>query len=261
MSAFFEIYRGVIAGIIGALCIGLGFVIYKQVSDYMDVVALNYARAGLGMSFFILCVLFLNKFSQILSLTWSIVLYLTLSVVFNVLIADTLFFRAQQLIGVSKAFPIVNMTPIFTLFFAHYLLSEPLTERLFIGVIFVISGVYLAARPHPQVKNPQQSINMISNPKYKIGVLLAFIATFSWTFGTICLRVGIRDTDIFVAGMVRYIAVVMLMFPVYALTGNKRRIIPRSRKLLYIVIGGAVLNIMVGGVLFFTAHHSIFLKG
>lgn len=251
--AFLEVYRGVIAGLLDALCIGLGFVIYKQASDEIDVVALNYARAGLGMLFFVMCVILMDKIDSLLALTRSIIVFLVLSVIFNVLIADTIYFRAQQLIGVSKAFPIVNIGPLFTLFFAHYLLGEPLTERLFAGVVLVISGVYLAA--HQRGTHPQSSDTNETHllPQLGIGVALAVIATLFWTFGTLCLRVGVKDTDIFVVGAVRYVAVILCMFPIYAITGDTRRIIPKNRRLLHLIAGGAVLNIMLGGIFFFTA--------
>jgi O-acetylserine/cysteine efflux transporter len=257
-------YLGAIAGILGAFCIGLGFTIYKQASDSIDVVGLNYTRAGLGMLFFVLCTIFLQKLEILVALSQRIIIFLALSVIFNVLIADTLYFRAQQLIGVSKAFPIVNMNPLFTLFFAHLLLSEPLTEQLFVGVVLVLFGVYLVARPKNSPSPSDDTDNFLHPRTFWFGLLLAFTATLSWTFGTICLRVGVQDTDIFVAGAVRYVAVILLMYPVYAFTQHKlgktfqnysivQLIRPKQRRLLYLVVGGAVLNIMLGGVFFFTS--------
>jgi len=261
---FLDVYWGAIAGILGAFCIGLGFTIYKQASDSIDVVGLNYTRAGLGMLFFVLCTILLKKLDIMFALSQRITIFLILSVIFNVLIADTLYFRAQQLIGVSKAFPIVNMNPLLTLFFAHFLIGEPLTERLFMGVVLVLSGVYLVARPKESRSQSDDTAPLLLPRTLWLGLILAFTAALSWTFGTICLRVGIQDTDIFVAGAVRYVAVIICMFPVYAITQQKlgntfqnysifRLISPNNRRLLYLIVGGAVLNIMLGGVFFFTS--------
>lgn len=257
-------YWGAIAGILGAFCIGLGFTIYKQASDSIDVVGLNYTRAGLGMLFFVLCTILLQKLDSLFALSQRITIFLILSVIFNVLIADTLYFRAQQLIGVSRAFPIVNMNPLFTLFFANFLLGEPLTERLLVGVVLVLSGVYLVARPKESRSQSSDTDNILLPQTLWIGLILAFTATLSWTFGTICLRIGVQNTDIFVVGAVRYVAVIICMFPVYAFTqykmGNNFQnysifgiFNTKQRRLLYLIVGGAVLNIMLGGIFFFTS--------
>jgi drug/metabolite transporter (DMT)-like permease len=262
--AFLDVYWGAIAGILGAFCIGLGFTIYKQASDSIDVVGLNYIRACLGMLFFVLCMVLLKKLDIMFALSQRITIFLILSVIFNVLIADTLYFRAQQLIGVSKAFPIVNMNPLFTLFFAHLLLGEPLTERLFVGVVLVLSGVYLVARPNESRSQSRETDSLLLPRTLWLGLILAFTATLSWTFGTICLRIGVQDTDIFVVGAVRYVAVIILMFPVYGFTQHKlgnnfqnysifHIFSAKKRQLLYLIVGGAVLNIMLGGVFFFTS--------
>ena len=128
--AFFELYRGVISGLLGALFFGSGSAVFRLVGEDLDVISMNFLRSILGFLFFVIIALLFGDLATILTLSGYVLLMLVLSVIFNVVIGDTAYFRSQNLIGVSRAFPITNLTPLFTLFFAVIFLQELITSRI-----------------------------------------------------------------------------------------------------------------------------------
>jgi len=242
--SFFELYRGEISGLLGALFFGAGNVVYRQVSEEMDIISMNLLRITLGFLFFVTLTLITQNLATLLALSRYVVLMLALSVFFNVVIGDTAYFKAQHTIGVSRALPIMNLLPLLTLFFAHFLLGEPLTERFFVGVLFVIGGVYFIAQPP---KN-----ELAADPEMgsrRIGFGLAFLAPLCWTFGTLSLQLGLSEIDAISANTVRYAFAIPFLGLMGFWNDSVRKIRKYHRQTIKVVAIAAIFNVMLGSLL------------
>ncbi len=254
--AFFELYRGVVSGLLGALFFGLGSAVFRLVGEELDVISMNFLRSILGFLFFVIIALFIGDLATILTLSGYILLMLALSIIFNVVIGDTSYFRSQNLIGVSRAFPITNLTPLFTLFFAVIFLQELITPRILSGVLLVVGGVYFIAQPREQesIEPTQSSQSTNQNLRMKkIGLGLALLSALCWTGGTLTLRVAMTaDIGVISANSLRF-GFAILFFGLISSSkksGAKsiRNLRSLSRKTIQIVLIATILNVMLGAL-------------
>lgn len=60
-------------------------------------------------------------------------------------IAMVFYYKALDLIGASRTVPITAIYPMFTALFSLLLLSESITPKTFIGIVFIVIGVILVS--------------------------------------------------------------------------------------------------------------------
>ena len=84
-------------------------------------------------------------FSAVAPINW---LYLFVSTVGSVLLANILYYYAVNKIGPSRAGVYTNLTPVFTLLLAVAIRSETITPLQILGLVLIISGIALSkSRP------------------------------------------------------------------------------------------------------------------
>ncbi|MFQ6126855.1 MAG: DMT family transporter [Candidatus Heimdallarchaeota archaeon] len=240
--AVFELYRGEISGLLGALFFGTGNVVYRKTSEEMDIIPMNFFRTILGFLFFVTLTVITQNPTELLSLSRYVVLMLALSVFFNVAMGDTAYFKAQHTVGVSRAFPITNLLPLLTLFFAHFLLGEPLTERYFVGVLLVIGGVYFVTQL------PKGKLIGLEMSSRRIGFGLAFLAALCWTFGTLTLRLSLSEIDAISANSVRYAFAILFLGLMSSRNGSVQKMGKYKRQTLKVVAIATIFNVMLGSL-------------
>ena len=82
-------------------------------------------------------------------LDWGNIAYLG---VFGTVLGFVWYYEGIKNIGAVKAGLFINFVPIFAIFLAFSILSEPITVSLLIGAILVTAGVYLANRTYTKTK-------------------------------------------------------------------------------------------------------------
>ncbi|MDI9610096.1 MAG: DMT family transporter [Archaeoglobales archaeon] len=60
-------------------------------------------------------------------------------------LAMIFYYKALDLIGASKTVPITAIYPMFTALFSIILLSESITLKTFVGIVFIVIGVILVS--------------------------------------------------------------------------------------------------------------------
>lgn len=240
---FLELYRGEISALLGALFAATGNTVYRLASEDMDVIPINFLRSVLGFLFFFILVIVGPGFAQILSLSGYVILMLVLSVVFSIAVGDTVYLKAQYYIGVSRASPITTLTPLFTLFAAYFLLGEPLTEHILIGVLLVCGGVYFITQP------PK---NEVTTPHgtgiQRLGFGLAFLTPLCWTGGYLVLRVAVGELDTITANSVRFFFAILFTGLMSIGTGSIRELGTYHRRTIQLVVLATVFNILLGAL-------------
>jgi len=185
-----------------------------------------------------------QDFATLLSLNRYVVLMLVLSVLLLIAIGDTAYFKAQNYVGVSRAFPITNLTPLLTLFLAHALLGEPLTETILVGVLFIMGGIYFITQ------SPKNELSAHSEDGHRqVGFGLALLAAISWSFGILALKVALGEISSISANSVRYVFAILFLFLMGSWNGSIRKIRTYSRQTIKVVAIATVFNIMLGSLL------------
>ncbi len=114
-----------------------------------------------------------------------------------------LFFIAMQSITAGLAALIAALTPLVTVFLAHWILAEKITARSLIGVIVGFAGaaIVLNSRLGGEIDAP-------------IGIILGFIGMFCLTAGTILYRKRGSHADPFVINTIQTLASGLALLPI-----------------------------------------------
>ena len=86
----------------------------------------------------------LNDIRHYMVSEWISIFYLGF---FGTVLGFVWYYEGIKKIGPTRASLFINFVPIFAIILAFLILKEPITLSLFIGTIFVCSGVYLTNRP------------------------------------------------------------------------------------------------------------------
>ncbi len=138
-------FYGEIAAISGAVCFGVGNVIIKSQGNKISPFAINAIRLTLSAIIYFIIIASMGIISSTFNLTWRVALFLAGGTFIGVVIGDIIFFFSQQLIGLSKAYPIAVSYPLMTYILGLIIGSEDFHWARIVGVTLVIGGVYLVS--------------------------------------------------------------------------------------------------------------------
>ncbi|MHA1124644.1 MAG: DMT family transporter [Candidatus Heimdallarchaeota archaeon] len=208
----FSDYYGMFAAIGGAICFGLGNVIIKWQGGKIKPYAINAIRLIFSSIVYLIILAATGVLVSTFSFDWKTALLLSGGSLIAVLFGDTIFFFSQQLIGLSRAYPIAVSYPLLTYIIAMIIGDEQFDYINIIGVVLVIIGVYLIAsstsKKEEIVKETidgsetndnrlEEQIDQVVNTKDELakksrlliilGIVGAIITAISWTLGTIMM--------------------------------------------------------------------------
>ena len=136
MSSAFVIQTGIFNGYI-----------YKAVmTDLSPLVSVTYS-AIIGTACLFIPALFEGMLSDMryyMASEWISIFYLGF---FGTVLGFVWYYEGINKIGPTRASLFINFVPITAIMLAFLILKEPITLSLFIGALFVCSGVYLTNRP------------------------------------------------------------------------------------------------------------------
>ena len=193
---------------IGAFAISSAMI--KDLDRIGSPIYLNFLRATTGAVMFLLVVLLSSSFRQVLELSPLILMYLVLSVFFNVVLGDTLYFYSQNTLGVKIATPIVNIYPFVTVLFSYLFLEESLSSDFYLGGILIIVGVIILSQDVDENQNSALDINQ-EKRKVVIALIAAIGANICYALGVILITVGSEGIDVNAANAVRMPAASILL--------------------------------------------------
>ncbi len=201
-------FRGIIRGaMIGeisaltcALCWASSSILLKSQTGKLDSLSINALCCAFASLFFWGVSALSGRLVQIAQLPLLSLLYLLSAVLVGISLGDTLFLKSLSLIGVSRALPIVSISPLFTTFLALAFLHEELTWTIIGGIGLTTVGVYVVA-------SSQEGLSREGNPTPQpaqwLGLTLALLAAFCWSIGIVTLKPGLQGVNVFVANSVR----------------------------------------------------------
>lgn len=148
----------------------------QKFEKFFSSIFINTVRTLFGFCTFLLFALILDVFPLIFQLPIRIWLILMGSILFTVIIGDTLFFLAQKQIGTVLTLGITTIYPIFTYFLALVYLDDSFSWHIVLSILLIGLGIQVLTRNRPK-HNPKKEIE---TPTLDPPVMLKF-SVFSHT--------------------------------------------------------------------------------
>lgn len=149
-----KVSKGILVGVLGALCQGAGLVMAKkgfiteeQLHHSINPVHATFIRMSVGTSAMFLLTLIRWKFSKIIAPLKENkdhgIRYAVLGTTFGPFIGVCLSLYAVSLIDVSVAQTIFSLVPVFALLFSFLFLKDKISARSLTGVLIAVCGVVI----------------------------------------------------------------------------------------------------------------------
>ncbi|MFX1432128.1 MAG: DMT family transporter, partial [Promethearchaeota archaeon] len=132
---------GEIMAILTVVSFALSFVLARKIENEATPIFQNAVRSIIGFLTFLIICLSLGIFFKIFSLSILIVFFLSISILFTVILGDTAYLHSQKILGPAKALAITTTTPFFTILFAIFFLNRPISVQMVFSGILIGIGV------------------------------------------------------------------------------------------------------------------------
>jgi len=220
---------GELAGLLGSALFGLSNIVYKSSSNEIRPLMINALKTWITLPVMVVIVL-LPWRATAFAIPPAAIVPLILSIIIGAVVGDLLYLISQSRIGVSRAFPIAMSYPLFTYFFAFFLLAEPVGPVRLLGVVLTVAGVSIITRQEtpPRTANSNASQAVQARRFDVVGVVLALAAAISWAIGAIILQLGLVGVEPADANLVRIAAGSVTLLPIIAIA--KARGMPTPTK-------------------------------
>ncbi|MHA1504619.1 MAG: DMT family transporter [Candidatus Heimdallarchaeota archaeon] len=278
----FSDYYGMFAAIGGAICFGLGNVIIKWQGGKIKPFAINAIRLVFSSIVYLIILAATGVLISTFSFDWKTALLLAGGSLIAVFFGDTIFFFSQQLIGLSRAYPIAVSYPLLTYIISMIIGDESFEYIKMIGVVIVIIGVYFIAsstnfkneeivkeeNTDEAINRLEEQIDQIVNTKSELekksrlliilGIVGAAITAISWALGTIMMSralVNVSDgiLDKLQANAYRIFCIAPIATIVFYVGNNGNQKSEFSWKgILFIILAGIIGN-TAGSMLYLLA--------
>ncbi|MCE5260003.1 MAG: DMT family transporter [Chloroflexi bacterium] len=241
---------GMFLALLQSACWAGTSVILRVLSKRLDAYVVNGLRALAGWVVVILLTVLTGGFADWHLLTWQRLVFLVVPGILGGVFGDALYVYSLKAIGISRAFPISNMYPLFTVLLSALLLHERITWMMVVGMGLVLFGVYLVAHPRgPAVDEP----STISRAELVKGVLLALGTAVIWGSTAVMLTYGLKGIDSALANTVRVPLVALIGLLVAARRGTLVEVKAMSKSTVLLLILAGVLGWGVGSWFFTSA--------
>ena len=137
-----EMIIGVLAGLIGPAIYAVSVVIYRSQSQEIRPIAVSAIKMWSSLP--LMMILIIQPFrTTSFSVPMDMAFVLALSLIIGAVIGDTIYLMSQEMIGVSRAFPITCLSPIFTNIMAIIFLSEGILPIRIVGTFVAVAGAII----------------------------------------------------------------------------------------------------------------------
>ncbi|NHJ41307.1 MAG: DMT family transporter [Asgard group archaeon] len=271
-------FLGEIAAIGGAVCFGIGNVIIKSQGSKIKPIAINAIRLSFSAVFYFILILATRSLKTTFSLYWKSSLLIVGGTLMGIIIGDMIFYLSQQLIDLSRAYPIAASYPLLTYLIGIIVGYEIYNKFRIQGVLLVVLGVYLVSSSTENqltklsdYKNKKTLLSPLDNSTgikkddfYKnelkirrnvlLGILGAITTATCWAIGTIMMDQGLNENISGIsANAFRMICITPIAISIF-LAGNKGKMKSKFTKkgIVWVLLAGIIGNTL-GSLLYIFA--------
>ncbi|MEA2070328.1 MAG: DMT family transporter [Asgard group archaeon] len=151
-------FAGELAAVAGAICFGLGNVLIKYQGNKIKPTAINAIRITFSALIYFIIISATGLLKQTFSLGWKTSTLLISGSILGIVFGDISFFFSQQLIGLSRAYPIAVSYPFFIYIFGMIINVEEFNWFRILGMFLVITGIYLVSTSTRKKKNKLRTL-------------------------------------------------------------------------------------------------------
>ncbi|MBK5113364.1 MAG: DMT family transporter [Candidatus Heimdallarchaeota archaeon] len=277
----FSDYFGELAAIAGAICFGLGNVIIKSQGSKIKPMAVNAIRLSFTAVFYLILLLSLGALRTAFSLDYRTGLLLVGGSILGIIFGDVVFYFSQQLIGLSRSYPIAASYPLLTYLIGIILRYEIYDLLRIQGVMLVVLGVYLVSsstesdidkyirisnikpinyqfieEQEQKKDNNSEAIDQVKRKKRNLilGILGAATTALCWAIGTIMLD---RALTIEIPGInanaYRTICIAPLALAIFFVGNRGKQKSEFSRKGVLLVLLAGIIGNTLGSLFYLFA--------
>ena len=251
---------GEFAAIMVTLAFALSFVLVRKIEKDATPIFQSAIRASVGLiTFFILCLSF-NILKYLIQLPMVIMITLSLSILFNVILGDTAYLYSQKILGPAKALAIGNTTPFFTILFATVFLNRSFTILMIFSGVLIGIGVLIITRKEDLIVKESNSLEIKENTKkFTIrGIIWALFAAISWAIGLALSDYSLTQTDeILGLGLLSTILAMLprflfasIVLSTLSIIESRKKPVPKKKNTWIILIISSVLSYSIGSIFF-----------
>jgi len=139
---------GIIVALLQAVSWAGTGILLKPLAVKYDAFLVNGIRTVFALFFLLPLVAFTVGFGGLGQIPMTNLIFLIGNVLIGGVLGDALCVVSLKHLGVSRGFPITNSYPVFTVLFSFLILGTGVNWSTIVGMVIVLLGVYLIARPN-----------------------------------------------------------------------------------------------------------------
>ena len=170
-------------------------------------------------------------------------LYLNIGGLFRLILGGAAYMKGLENISVSRFIPILFTFPLLTILLSVLLLGETIRKEVVIGTILIVAGIGVLSRGK----------STIGEKNIKLGVSVAVLAAFLYSFSIVATKTGLKDVDPFQSALISMPVPLILLYLYYSMNKGAMTIF-KFKKEAYILLGlGGIVGMGFGSYFFFVS--------
>lgn len=223
-----------------AICWSVAAVFYKKGIGAGAIPAVL-IRTFFAMLF--LAVLFLITRGGHFDFTFLGFLFLNIGGLFRLILGGAAYMKGLENISVSRFIPILFTFPLLTILLSALLLKETIREEVVIGTILIVGGIWILSRGK----------STMGEKNIKLGVSVAVLAAFLYSFSIVATKTGLKDVDPFQSALISMPVPLFLLYLYYSINKGAMTVF-KFKKEAYILLGlGGIVGMGFGSYFFFVS--------
>lgn len=233
-----------------ALCLATNSVIMRSLPNDVDVFLISSTRAAWGTVFLVLIVAATGQFSAYRTLTSSQILVMVASILIGGVLGDALNLSSLRILGVSRAFPILNSYPLMTMLGGVLLLGETFQWLSLMGAVMTFLGIGLISRRADATDREEQPDSV---PAFGRGVVMALGTAICYACESLLVARGSAGASAIVAHSIRAPVVVAVSGAIAAGRGSLGQARHLDRRTTCLLVVGGLLGWVFAGTMWVRA--------